>query len=238
MTETPSPLTALFSSLACAEIEENLKSLANGKNAIKMRAYMRDQFEFLGIATPLRRQATNRLIRCNACTTPERIMAIAGQLWDLPSREFQYVAIDLLASRHRDLDLPHVDAMVQLVQQKSWWDTVDGLSLVVGKVLKRLLANDDCVHECMDWAVVHDNLWVRRVAMIHQLGWREKTDTARLKQYASKLAADPDFFIRKAIGWAFRDYAKHNAIWVRDTVTVLSDRLSPLSIREAMKHLQ
>jgi 3-methyladenine DNA glycosylase AlkD len=89
----------------------------------------------------------------------------------------------------------------------------------------------------MDVALRHPNMWVRRVAMLHQLGWRAETDTSRLFFYASELAAEPDFFIRKAIGWALRDYARHDPQAVRSFLQDARDRFSPLSIREAAKHL-
>ena len=89
----------------------------------------------------------------------------------------------------------------------------------------------------MDAALRHDCLWVRRIAVIHQLGWRLETDTERLFGYAETLAPESDFFIRKAIGWALRDYARWNPQAVRDFVAAMGGRLSPLSAREAMRRI-
>ena len=73
--------------------------------------------------------------------------------------------------------------------------------------------------------------------MIHQLGWRLDTDTDRLFGYAETLAPESDFFIRKAIGWALRDYARWNPQAVREFVATMGSRLSPLSAREATRRI-
>ncbi|HQR83153.1 MAG TPA: DNA alkylation repair protein, partial [Thiotrichales bacterium] len=85
--------------------------------------------------------------------------------------------------------------------------------------------------------LIANNLWVRRTAMIHQLGWRLDTDNDRLARYALALATEKDFFIRKAIGWALRDYARWHPQWVIEFVNQHQTQLAPLSVREAMKHL-
>jgi 3-methyladenine DNA glycosylase AlkD len=48
---------------------------------------------------------------------------------------------------------------------------------------------------------------------------------------------DRTFWLRKAIGWALRDYARTDPDWVRAEVAALDGRLSGLSRREALKHL-
>lgn len=89
----------------------------------------------------------------------------------------------------------------------------------------------------MDTWIDDDNLWVARTALLHQLRYKDATDTERLFRYCLTRADDPDFFIRKAIGWCLREYAKTDPDAVRDFVDGARDRLSPLSVREAMKHL-
>jgi 3-methyladenine DNA glycosylase AlkD len=89
----------------------------------------------------------------------------------------------------------------------------------------------------MDACLRHENLWVRRVAMLHQLGWKAQTDEARLLRYALTLATETDFFIRKAIGWALRDYARTKPETVRSFLAEHAKLLSGLTRREAGKHL-
>jgi 3-methyladenine DNA glycosylase AlkD len=218
------------------QIEVALRPLADALQAVPMRAYMLDQFAFLGIRATPRRQALRGLPRLNTWTAPE-LLALAEALWDLPEREFHYVAVDLLAKHHRQLDLDSLPRLLQLVQRQSWWDTVDGLAGVVGDILLRARAGQCDVQRHMDTWLSHSNLWVRRVAMLHQLGWKAHTDEARLLRYALALAPETDFFIRKATGWALRDHARTRPEAVRAFLSQHAQRLSGLTRREAGKHL-
>lgn len=219
-----------------AHIEAALRPLADAQQAVPMRAYMLDQFAFLGIRATSRRQALRGLSKLSGWGAPE-LLALADKLWDLPEREFQYVAVDLLAKHHRQLGPDNLAHLLQLVQRKPWWDTVDGLAGVVGDVLLRARPDQPDVQRAMDACLGHPSLWVRRVAMLHQLGWRAQADEARLLLYALTLANESDFFIRKAIGWALRDHARTRPEAVRAFLAQHADRLSGLTRREAAKHL-
>jgi 3-methyladenine DNA glycosylase AlkD len=218
-----------------AQIQHTLSGLADPARAVAMRAYMRDQFPFLGIPTPARRAALKPLLKADF--DQKRLLTAADQLWRLPGREYRYAAIDLLARHVARLELSAVAPLLDLAQREPWWDTVDGLAGIVGDVLRAARRNDPGAQAAMDAALRHDCLWVRRIAMIHQLGWRLETDSTRLFGYAQTLAPEDDFFIRKAIGWALRDYARWNPQAVRDFVAAMGGRLSPLSAREATRRI-
>jgi 3-methyladenine DNA glycosylase AlkD len=202
-----------------------------------MRAYMKNQFEFLGVKTPVRRAAVAGLIRARKNATANDLLRCARKLWAMPEREYQYVAVDLLARHAGTLTPNDLPALFALVRMKSWWDTVDALAGVIGRVVRAACEDDPEALCVMDEALSSDNLWTRRVAIIHQLGWRGKTDTKRLFSYASTCAHERDFFIRKAIGWALRDYARHAPMEVRAFLRANRSLLSPLTVREAAKHL-
>lgn len=210
-------------------------SLADPERATHMQAYMRGQFEFLGIPTPIRRQAISGLgpVRFGAAET----LAIAEALWRLPQREYRYAAVDLLARRAKHMSISDLPRLLALARRDAWWDTVDALAGVVGDVMRAARKIDPKSQLTMDAALLHDDLWIRRIAMLHQLGWRLDTDQTRLFDYARTLAPESDFFIRKAIGWALRDYARWNPEAVRGFIASMGDCLSPLSAREAGKHL-
>ena len=211
-------------------IIEALRSAADSSRSAAMRAYMRDQFEFLGVGTP-RRRATIKVIYASMKSCgPGELIDVARKIWKCPEREYQYAAIDLLAMHYGKFDTRHLPFLMELVQSRSWWDTVDALASVIGKIL--------CPrHDGMDQAIAHENMWVRRIALLHQLGWRDKTDRKRLFSYALMRAHEKEFFIQKAIGWALRDYAQHAPQAVREFISAEKGRLSPLSYREANKHL-
>lgn len=214
-----------------------LAPIADPSQRGPMRAYMKNQFDYLGIKTPTRRAAVSPLIRAQKNATAAGLLRTARQLWSMHEREYQYVAIDLLAYHTDKLSPADLPALFALVQKKSWWDTVDALAGVIGLVMRKACADDPIAQCAMDKALESSNLWVRRVAIIHQLGWRKQTDSKRLFAYATACSHETDFFIRKAIGWALRDYARHAPSDVRRFLQVNRNKLSPLTIREAGKHL-
>ena len=216
-------------------IEAALRAQADPERAVGMQAYMKNQFVFLGIPATARRQALQGLLLADFETA--QWLELADCLWEKPEREFRYTAVDLLGKHHRQLDLDTLPHLLNLVQRDAWWDTVDALAGVIGDVLLQARRQDPGVQRLMDAALEHANLWVRRVAMLHQLGWKTHTDEARLYRYALALAAEPGFFIRKAIGWALRDYARVQPDGVREFLQCNKDVLSPLTRREAGKHL-
>jgi len=210
-----------------------LAPLANASFAEGMRAYMRDRFEYLGIQTPIRRAAVTPLIRAFKPADAAELRKAADGLWKMRERENQYVAVDLLARYQAVLNLEDLPWLLDLVREKSWWDSVDALLKAVGPIVQRSGAKGK---RAMDAAVRSQNLWVRRIAMLHQLGLRDETDTARLFRYAELLAPEKEFFIRKAIGWALRDYAWHDWRTVEKFLKSTHGGLSGLSVREASKN--
>ncbi|WP_090043391.1 DNA alkylation repair protein [Limnohabitans sp. 2KL-27] len=216
-------------------IEMALRARADAQQAVPMKAYMLGQFEFLGIRAGPRREALKGLPQFTG--TAEDLLALAHSLWRLPEREFRYAAIDLLAKHHKRLAVSDLPRILEWVQTDPWWDTVDGLAGVVGDIVLRVKTSQPDVQQHMDAALRHPHLWVRRVAMLHQLGWREQTDQERLFHYALTLAPETDFFIRKAIGWALRDHARTQPEAVRAFLSRHAEQLSGLTRREAAKHL-
>lgn len=184
-----------------------------------MSAYMRDQFPFLGIPTPVRRQAVRGLL-------PRHVeREFVDALWALPEREFQYVACDHL--RTVTLEPADADFLRRLVCTRSWWDTVDALARPVGRA---------CTPEHMrEWAR-DSSVWVRRVAVLHQLGRREATDTDLLAEILAGNLDSGEFFLDKAVGWALREYSKTDPAWVRAFLG--THGVSALTRREGSKYLE
>lgn len=218
-----------------ALIDDALLPLADAERAKQMKAYMRGQFDFLGIQAPVRQKAVKALPKLTG--SPEELLSIAARLWKKREREYKYTAIGLLARHVKTLRLSHLTEIRALLQQGSWWDTVDGLASVIGDMLLLEMALGVKSQKVMDAWLTDEDFWIQRVAMIHQLGWREQTDTKRLIRYAEKLAAEEEFFICKAIGWAFRDYARWDPRFVSRYMQKNGKRFSGLTVREATRHL-
>jgi 3-methyladenine DNA glycosylase AlkD len=217
------------------EVKSKLLGLGDKSRALKMSAYLKDQFTFLGIATLLRRDALKPLN--DSDFSESQLFEIAEALWLLPEREYRYAAIDLLDQKSKVINTALIPRLLKLVQREPWWETVDSLSGVIGDVIARVRKNDMMAQSMMDEAITHSSLWVRRVALTHQLGWRLKTDEERLFRYAITVSEEKEFFIRKAIGWALRDYARWNPEAVRNFILINQHHFSSLTIRETTKYM-
>lgn len=204
------------------------------ERAAPMAAYMRHQFPFLGISSTSQQALGRQVLAGLARPTEADLAAVATACWELPEREYQYFACRLLR-RHARVCGPGFLAVVrELIVTRSWWDTVDALAAhVVGPLVARhpeLVATTDA------WLTDTDR-WLVRAAVLHQLTYRDATDARRLFRYCAAQAAHPDFFVRKAIGWALRQYARVDPAGVRAFVEEHRSRLAPLTVREALKHL-
>ena len=174
-----------------------------------------------------------RLQQKKIFTPPENLQETLITLWKLPEREYTYAALDL-AQKYRK-KLTDLCFIRYLIETRSWWDSVDFLAAhILGYVVLKtpsLLCD-------MDKWIEDSNFWIRRSAILCQLKWKEKTDEARLFSYCKKTAHESEFFIRKAIGWSLREYSKTSPQNVAAFIKENHSLLSPLSFREASKHLK
>ena len=211
------------------------RGAADPVRAASMTAYMRAQFPFLGITSPAQRLLAREVLAGLPRPAEADLRAVALACWELPEREYQYFACTWLRRHARVCSAGFLGGTVHhLVVTKSWWDTVDTLaSHVVGALVTRHPA----IVSTMDAWAGDENMWLARTALLHQLRYKEATDTVRLFHYCTVLAGHRDFFIRKAIGWSLREYAKTDPAAVRSYVRAHQSRLSALSVREALKNL-
>jgi 3-methyladenine DNA glycosylase AlkD len=213
---------------------EKYAAAADPERAASTRAYMRDQFPFLGIVTPHRRALSEEILDGLDQPTEAQLCATALACWDLPEREYQYFACDYLRRYAAVCSPAALDTARTLITTKSWWDTVDVLA---SRFVGPIVARHPSALATMDAWAAGDNLWLARAAILHQLMYGRRTDEARLFRYCLGQAAHRDFFMRKAIGWALRQYAKTEPTAVRRFVRAHATHLSALSVREALKNL-
>ena len=216
--------------MSIAELKAKLNTGADRQKALEMSRYMRGQFPFLGIPRePLRKLAKDWVKAQDKSVDWE----VVNALWREDYREYQYIALDYLKARKKHFKAEDLDAFYKLITHKSWWDTVDELAKDVGRLVKK---NKELKDDMVAWSLERP-LWVRRVAIIHQLGFKKKTDTDLLARIILNNTESEAFFINKAIGWALRDYSKTDPDWVMAFLKKNQSRLSTLSIREAGKYL-
>ena len=197
-----------------------------------MAAYMKNVAPFFGVSAPMRRSATKDVRAKVLLHDDDGVLHFAELCFAEDHRELHYVAVDVLDKWAKRIGAGSLPRLRGLIQTKSWWDTVDGLARVVGAAVRRFPAWQV---EMERWATDAD-IWIRRVAILHQLGQGHSTDVDRLFRIILLNVGDREFFIRKAIGWALRDLAWKRPDVVRGFVTEHRDRLSPLSAREALKN--
>ncbi|WP_328680475.1 DNA alkylation repair protein [Streptomyces sp. NBC_00322] len=207
---------------------------ADAVRAESTAAYMKGIAPFLGLYTGARRELSRSVLDGTAVPDEADCTAIALRCWELPEREYHYFAVDYLRRHVKRCSSGLLPVVRHLVVTVSWWDTVDALA---SHVAGPLVSADPGLKSVMDSWIEDDDLWVARTALLHQLRYKDATDTERLFAYCLRRADHPDFFIRKAIGWCLREYAKTDADAVRDFVERHRDRLAPLSVREALKNL-
>lgn len=212
-------------------IFEIFRSAANPEKAVSMSAYMRNQFPFLGIQTPERRRLSRDFLKTVSKTEVD--WGFIFKCWQQPEREFQYLAMDYLAKRKPLLTACDVPNLRELILRKSWWDTIDGLDVIIGDIALRYPEVNDTL---LKWSL-DENFWLRRIAIDHQLARKEKTDTRLLEQIIVNNLGQTEFFINKAIGWSLRNYSKTNPDWVRAFIDRHGSKMAALSIREASKYV-
>ncbi len=206
---------------------------ANPSQAAPMKKYMRDQFEYLGIKSPLLKILFRQMVQENGYPGAHEMDQIVRELWQLPEREYQYAAISLLERLEKKLPSNAVRTLEFMITRKSWWDSVDNISHIVGVHFKRYPAVR--VKYLPKWSS-SKNFWLRRTTLLFQLDYKEQTDFDLLRDLIRGNLGAEEFFINKAIGWALRQYARVDPAAVKEFVQ--STPLHPLSRREAMKHLE
>jgi 3-methyladenine DNA glycosylase AlkD len=207
---------------------------ADPERAAATRAYVRNVAPFLGITTPERRALSRTVLEGMPRPDEADCAAIALRCWRLPEREYHYFAVDYLRRHLGRCSSALLPVARHLVTTVSWWDTVDALA---AHVVGGLVAADPKLTADMDAWIVDDDLWVARTALLHQLRYKERTDADRLFANCLRQSGHSDFFIRKAIGWCLREYAKTDPEAVRAFLARERGSFAPLSVREALKNI-
>jgi 3-methyladenine DNA glycosylase AlkD len=213
------------------DIFEIFRNAADPVKAAPMSAYMRNQFSYLGISTPERKKLSQEFLK--TLKQNDIDWAFVFSRWEMPEREFQYLAVEYLTRQKAKLTDSDIPNLRILIITKSWWDTVDGLDVIVGDIALR---HPEVSQILLTWST-DENIWLRRAAIDHQLGRREKTDIRLLEKIIINNLGQKEFFIIKAIGWSLREYSKTNPEWVREFIERHREALSSLSIREASKYI-
>ena len=217
------------------QLSELFQISRNEENAIQMSKYMKGNFPFFGIKSPLRKKIMQEWWDGKSIRNEDELQFLILSLWKLDEREYQYAAVDI-GKRFNKLFTPKsIPFIKRCVTIKSWWDTVDAIAIhFCGTIIYQypILAKE------IDKWIDDENMWIRRTAILHQLNFKEKTNKERLFRYCKKRMHESEFFIQKAIGWGLRQYSYVDGDSVLQFVKTNNNKLSTLSKKEALKAIK
>lgn len=200
-----------------------------------MSAYMLNQFPFFGIPTPERRKIFRAHFRKYPVKDASELDTIVRASFGQEEREFHYFGIELFAFYHTHWQPDLLPLLDFALTTHSWWDSVDHIASDWLSPWFRLYPEQKIpVTERWNQS---DNIWLQRSSILFQKKYKKETDTRLLSRYILHCADSKEFFIRKGIGWALREYGKTSPEWVKAFVKKNIRILSPLSVREALKRL-
>lgn len=205
----------------------------NAERAAAMAAYMKNRFPFYGIPKPERAEITKELFHEQGVPSGDALREIVCLLWDQPERELHYLALECLAKGKKEIREDDIFLYEELMRQHSWWDSIDFISpTLCGTWFRKFPQKREFI--LRKWNSDTD-FWIRRASLLAQLKEKTESDEQLLFSLIIPLLNEKEFFIRKAIGWSLRELAKHKSDAVLSFVE--QHELSPLSRREALKHL-
>lgn len=217
-----------------SDLENLFLSKQNPDKASKMKAYMRNQFDFVGLSSHERMEIFRNFHDKTALPPDNRLPEVVDLLWVLPQREFQYFAMDLIRRRIKYMDEQFIRFLEEMIIHKSWWDTIDFIAASLVSV--HFQRYPELIKPIVSRWMDSQNIWLQRSCLLFQLKYKQKTDLKLLYNQIDCLKESKEFFIQKAIGWILREYSKTNPNEVKDYVT--NNKLKPLSKREALKIIQ
>lgn len=215
-----------------SKIKQLFEQNRDEENAIKMSKYMRDLFKFYGIPTPVRKSLYKDLLKEEKAKKTID-WNFLDKCYEDDYREFQYLALDYIENMQKFLTYDDVPKLYKYIKAKQWWDTIDRFDRIVGNIAFK----DGRINDLMlKWSKDED-FWLRRIAIDHQLGRKDKTNTKLLEQILINNFGSDEFFINKAIGWSLRDYSKTNPNWVKDFLSKYENKMDKVSLKEAYKYI-
>ena len=208
-----------------------LKSAADPTLSKKMSDYMRGQFDYFGVTSPIRKTTLKDQYALSKKLSHDELIMVVHELWQQNERECQYAALDILIKNKKRILSSDIEDVIVWLCNKSWWDTIDGLaSHVIGQLFEKDHGLRDKYTSL--W-LTSDNIWLNRTCLIYQLKYKEKANFELLIKYILALKHKNDFFIQKAIGWSLRQYSRTDADAVKTFVG--TTELSNLAKKEALR---
>lgn len=217
-------------------IRASLEPQGTAERAAGEKKYLKSDLEFLGVGVPAIRRTAKAWLRERPGLRRAELQILAEELWGRRVNELRRFAIELLTLRVDLLRTGDMKLLERLLRDSHTWAYVDAIAVhLAGALVERYPG----LGRTLDRWARDGDLWIRRSALLALLlGLRAGAgDWDRFAGYADRMLEEKEFFIRKAIGWALREYAKTEPDLVRVFALEHREQLSGLSFREATKHL-
>ena len=215
-------------------IQSTFQAAGDPERAQQQMAYMRNQFEYYGLKAPEWVALAKEIFANLGIPEGEELKTLVRLCMDDEYREVNYFALEMVQKVQKKQPEAFIEFFEELITTRSWWDTVDWLSKLVGIHFRRF---PHLIVPITERWMASGNMWLQRVCIIFQLLYKDKTDAELMFRYILELQDSKEFFIQKAAGWALRQYSKTNAEAV---VTFIGRHpgLAPLTKREGVKWLK
>jgi len=223
--------------LLVEEIEHNLRAVGDEDRAIGAKAYLKSDLEFIGVAAKPLRVVARAVLADHPEIDHQALVELVLALWQRPVFELKAVAVALLERRPNDLETCDLELVEDLLRRSHTWALVDWLcTKVAAPVVEREPETTAAVLE--RWSR-DDDFWIRRASMLAQLPSLRAGggDFEQFASFASRMAGEKEFFIRKAIGWVLRDVSKKRPDLVFGFLLDHVHEVSGLTLREGCKYL-
>lgn len=217
-------------------VQDELALKADAKKAIEMANYMKTSMPFYGVQKPDRVPIMREIKKNHAPQTKSQYEELILRLWKQKHREEKYLSIDYAIQFIEFADTSSIPLFEKMIRDGAWWDFIDPIST---QIIGQLFLDDrKSVSKIMNRWIEDKDFWVRRSAILSQLKHKDKTDRKMLFEFCRLQMYEQEFFIRKAIGWALREYSYTEPQVVKEFLLNNQDKLSNLSFREGAKRLK
>jgi 3-methyladenine DNA glycosylase AlkD len=217
------------------EIRAAFKKAANPEEAPAMQSYMKSDMPFHGLKSAVRKEIYKEVFKKYKIDDDAEYETIIRELWDAKYREERYAAISFAVRQKEFHTLEMLPLYRMLIISGAWWDHVDGIAAdLINPLLKKFPLE---MKEILKQWIKDDDLWIRRTAILSQLRFKSDTDYEMLFDFCMRCLHEKSFWIRKAIGWALREYSKHEPDKVRMFVNENHEAMSGVSLKEASKYI-
>lgn len=223
-------MDALFTEIYATFKREENEEVAKG-----MKTYMRGQFDYLGLKSPIRKALSKPIVAELAKEPKTIVYPLIKNLWNRPEREFHYLALDLYFKVAKKMMEEEDHVLLEwMICQHSWWDTID---FIAPKLVR--IYFDKFPHQrnkIVDNWIKSENVWLQRSSLLFQLKQKDEVDYPFMISTIERLTGSKEFFINKAIGWLLREHSKRIPLEIKAYIDSHQNQLSTLSVREGLKY--